>query len=180
MTGETRVQISHIPWYYSTQPVHPDWTGDSLRKNCVSRVVRFHIWAYWYYYYHYHYYYYYYYYYYYFILSASCGSATEPPKPGVFEFESQCRLSRSIAQGKRARLITWRSWDRNPVERWSFLSSDVYRAAHSQVYWGWLPQFFSQKDYLPVRFRELDASNSILVAGSVEGAPLSWDIGAAW
>ena len=93
---------------------------------------------------------------------------------------NQCRLSRSIAQRKRARLITWRSWDRNPVERWSFLSSDVYRAAHSQVYWGWLPQFFSQKDYLPVRFRELDASNSILVAGSVEGAPLSWDIGAAW
>ena len=115
-----------------------------------------------------------------FLTSASCGSATEPSKLGVFEFESQCRLSRSIAQGKRARLITWRSWDRNPVERWSFLSSDVYRAAHSQVYWGWLPQFFSQKDYLPVRFRELDASNSILVAGSVEGAPLSWDIGAAW
>ena len=26
-------------------PAHPDWTGDSIRKNCGSRVVRFHTWA---------------------------------------------------------------------------------------------------------------------------------------
>ena len=136
MTGETRVQISHIPWYYSTQPVHPDWTGDSLRKNCASRVVRFHIWAYWYYYYHYHYYYYYY-YYYYFILSASCGSATEPPKPGVFEFESQCRLLLLVtfARVQQTGPLSHQESEGGaaPPASWSFLSSALSVAKMASV-----------------------------------------------